>query len=93
MSTIPNELILVDTLALQEAKASSQVENIITTNDERYRADRSTNEYSGLAAKEVLSYGAASKGGFKRLRQQRLLRLEDILVYPSHLGREQCRAA
>lgn len=35
-SSIPNEGILINALALQEAKDSSQVENIITTHDELY---------------------------------------------------------
>jgi len=34
--TIPNERILIDTLSLQEAKDSSEIENIITTHDEIY---------------------------------------------------------
>ncbi len=85
VGTIPNELILIDTLALQEAKASSQVENIITTDDELYRADRTANEYPSAAAKEVLNYGAALKEGFRRLQQQRVLRLEDILAIQATL--------
>lgn len=36
--TIPNELILINTLVLQEARESSAIENIITTYDEVYRA-------------------------------------------------------
>jgi Fic family protein len=31
--TIPNQAILVNSIILQEAKASSEIENIITTND------------------------------------------------------------
>ena len=37
--TIPNESILLNTLVLQEAKDSSEVENIVTTQDEVYHAD------------------------------------------------------
>lgn len=37
--TIPNQGILIDTLALQEAKASSEAENIVTTQDELFQAD------------------------------------------------------
>ncbi|MEM1371209.1 MAG: Fic/DOC family N-terminal domain-containing protein, partial [Pseudomonadota bacterium] len=33
-SAIPNQGILIDTLSLQEAKASSEIENIVTTQDE-----------------------------------------------------------
>ncbi len=32
-ATIPNQGILIDTLSLQEAKASSEIENIVTTQD------------------------------------------------------------
>lgn len=78
--TIPNESILIDTLSLQEAKDSSQIENIITTDDELYQSDRASNEYLSPAAKEVLNYGAALKDGFQRLRQRRILRLEDVLA-------------
>ena len=37
VKTLPDPNILLDTLALQEAKASSNVENIVTTNDDLYR--------------------------------------------------------
>ena len=37
--TIPNEAILISTLTLQEARESSEVENIVTTHDDLYRAD------------------------------------------------------
>jgi len=33
-AVIPNQGILIDSLALQEAKASSEIENIVTTQDE-----------------------------------------------------------
>ena len=39
VQTIPNEIILINTLTLQEAKDSSAVENIVTTHDELFRAD------------------------------------------------------
>ena len=35
-STIPNPLIVVNAIILQEAKDSSQIENIVTTNDQLY---------------------------------------------------------
>ena len=38
---IPNENILINTLALQEAKDSSEIENIITTHDELYKSNAS----------------------------------------------------
>ena len=56
--TIPNEQILINTLGLQEAKDSSAVENIITTNDELFRAGVDES-YANPAAKEVRHYVAA----------------------------------
>ena len=85
VSLIPNESILIDTLSLQEAKDSSRIENIIITDDELYRSDRTANEYLSPAAKEVLNYGAALKEGFQRLRRRRILRLEDILAMQATL--------
>ncbi len=35
VKTIPNEQILINTLSLQEAKSSSEIENIVTTHDWR----------------------------------------------------------
>ena len=55
--TIPNENILLNTLVLQEAKDSSEVENIVTTQDEVYQADLDIQEtLSKPAQKEVLRY-------------------------------------
>lgn len=51
--TIPNEEILINTLVLQEAKDSSEVENIITTQDDLYRADLNIREVSPKAAEKV----------------------------------------
>ena len=42
-ATVPNVGILLNTLALQEAKDSSAVENIITTHDELFRAELNMN--------------------------------------------------
>jgi len=37
-SLLPNETILLNTIVLKEARASSEIENIVTTQDELYRA-------------------------------------------------------
>ena len=52
-TTIPNQSILINTLALQEAKDSSAVENIITTHDELYKAQLFADAFRDAAAKEV----------------------------------------
>ena len=67
--TIPNERILVDTLSLQEAKDSSAIENIITTDDEIYRSDYLTLAFATPAAKEVHRYAEALKLGFEEVRR------------------------
>lgn len=89
-ATIPNEAILINTLALQEARHSSEIENIITTQDELYKAELFSNDGGSPAAKEVQNYAAALKLGFDRVRRNRILRLDDLLTIQQRL--EQNRA-
>lgn len=65
--TIPNEQILISTLTLQEAKDSSEVENIVTTQDDLYQgAAASISELAvNAATKEVLNYREALEQGFR----------------------------
>jgi Fic family protein len=77
-STIPNESILIQTLALQEAKDSSEIENIITTHDDLFKA-RLADEAVGPAAKEVARYVAALLVGFESVRKTSLITLNRIL--------------
>ncbi len=83
--TIPNESILIDTLGLQEAKDSSAIENIITTEDELYQGDEISGQFPSAAAKEVHNYSTALKIGFERVRRQGFLRLDDVLAIQSAL--------
>lgn len=77
--TIPNEQILISTLTLQEAKDSSAVENIVTTQDDLYRAGMDTNlQFINAATKEVLYYREAITEGFKLVRNKNILTLNDI---------------
>ena len=57
--TIPNQSILVNSLILQEAKASSEIENIITTNDTLFKAFSAKTSKIDPATKEVLRYRQA----------------------------------
>ncbi|MCY3983207.1 MAG: Fic family protein [Roseovarius sp.] len=68
-SSIPNQGILIDTLSLQEAKASSEIENIVTTQDELFQADLFPEGPRSPAAKEVALYRRAIKIGFDRVRE------------------------
>lgn len=72
--TIPNERILISTLTLQEAKDSSEVENIVTTQDDLYKADLNVKQsIINASTKEVLAYREAIEKGFELVRGKRLL--------------------
>lgn len=66
-ATIPNQGILIDTLALQEAKASSEIENIVTTRDELFQVELFPDAPGSPAAKEVALYRDALRLGYRRL--------------------------
>ena len=82
--SIPNHEILLNTLAIQEAKDSSAVENIITTHDELFKSDL---EFESLspAIKEVQNYVAAMKHGFELVDSQGLLTNQTILKIQERL--------
>ncbi len=75
---IPNEQILISTLTLQEAKDSSEVENIVTTQDDLYRAWAGDKAAFTPATKEVLAYREAMNYGFETIRQRGLMTCSTI---------------
>ncbi|MEW8644396.1 MAG: Fic family protein [Candidatus Thiodiazotropha sp.] len=86
-ATIPNEHILINTLALQEAKDSSEIENVITTHDELYKADLFSDYVKNSAAKEVSRYATALKMAFEQVKRDRLISVNRIVE--SHRVLEQ----
>ncbi len=90
VKTIPNEAILINTLALQEAKDSSAIENIITTHDELYRDDVYPERSDELAAKEVRRYASALSLGFQLVQKEGMLRNATVCAVQEEL--EQNRA-
>jgi len=74
LNRLPNPLMLINTLALQEAKTSTEIENIFTTEDELYKAISDTQKETNVnpATKEVLKYREALWAGYRELqiRQQ-----------------------
>lgn len=84
-ATIPNETILINTLALQEAKDSSAIENIITTHDELYKAQLFDDIFTNAATKEVNNYAEALKQGFEFVRNKKILSNNHILQIQSIL--------
>ncbi|MEO1396478.1 MAG: Fic/DOC family N-terminal domain-containing protein [Cyanobacteria bacterium J06634_5] len=83
VATIPNEGILINTLTLQEAKDSSAIENIITTQDELFQSDTASQTFTTGAAKEVYAYANALSHGFEQVKQQRLLTNKVVSVKES----------
>jgi Fic family protein len=71
--TIPNQALLINSLILQEAKASSEIENIITTDDALFRAFSAKTSGIDPATKEVLHYREALWEGFNLLKGHELL--------------------
>lgn len=67
---LPNPTLFLDTIYLQEAKASSEVENIITTNDELYKSFVADRKVENSATKEVLSYKEALWLGLEQLNKK-----------------------
>jgi Fic family protein len=70
---LPNPTLFLDTIYLQEAKASSAVENIITTNDELYKSLIADKKVENSATKEVLSYKEALWLGLEQIKKKPLI--------------------
>jgi len=68
LQNLPNPTLFLDTIYLQEAKASSEVENIITTNDELYKSLVADKKTENPATKEVLSYKKALWLGLEQIK-------------------------
>lgn len=77
-ASIPNQNILINTLTLQEARDSSAIENIVTTQDDLYR-DEEASDAVGTAVKEVLRYRQALRAGHERVKATGLLTLNTIV--------------
>jgi Fic family protein len=69
---IPNQGILINGIVLQEARLSSEIENILTTNDELYKAAADERLSTDVHTKEVLRYREALWHGYQALKQRPL---------------------
>ena len=86
-ASIPHQGILINTLGMQEAKDSSEIENIVTTHDELFRDDAFPEGGSSPAAKEVLRYRQALWIGFDAVRNTGLLTVNHIIAMQEELER------
>ena len=69
---IPDQSILINAIPLQEARLSSEIENIVTTQDELFRAAGDEAAVTDPQTKEVLRYRTALRQGYEALRLQSL---------------------
>jgi len=81
---IPNQAILINSLVLQEAKGSSEIENIITTHDELYLASLNIADVTN-EAKEVQNYSRALLNGYSLVKDNELLLKKHIVEIQAEL--------
>ena len=83
LNRLPNPFMLINTIALQEAKASTEIENIFTTDDELYKAisDKYKESSPSInpATKEVLKYREALWAGYKLLKSEHTINKQLII--------------
>lgn len=84
-ASILNQGILINTLALQEAKDSSEMVNIVTTHDELLKGDVLPESFANPSAKEVLHYRQALRVGFEQVRSSDLLTCNHIIQIQGEL--------
>lgn len=78
-ASLPDPELLISTIVLQESKNSSAIENIVTTQDELYKA-ATEEQKASHAAKEVLSYREALYIGLDKIKSQDNLILTNTMV-------------
>ena len=76
---IPNQVIILNSLLLREAKDSSEIENIVTTQDELYKAFSIDSPGLNPAVKEVLNYKEALWLGYELIQKKKLITTGEIL--------------
>ena len=79
LQSIPNQIILLNAVSIQEAKDSSSIENIITTHDDLYKANLDFEVSISPNVKEVQNYVAAMKRGFELVESQGLITNQTLL--------------
>lgn len=77
--TIPSQDILINTLTLQEAKDSAEVENIVTTHDELFKGSLGLDKLTSPATKEVQNYVSALKRGYDLVVKNKFLTTNNII--------------
>jgi Fic family protein len=77
---IPNQDVLINSIPLREARDSSAIENIVTTNDTLFKFASTDPEKADAATKEALRYRTALMQGFEDVRERPLGTRTAVLV-------------
>ncbi|MBW3888626.1 Fic family protein [Neisseria meningitidis] len=77
---IPNQAMLINTLPVMEARASSEIENIVTTTDKLFQSLQMDTERQDPATKEALQYRTALFSGYESLASRPLCTQTAIMV-------------
>jgi Fic family protein len=78
--TLPDPRLFLNTIVLQESRNSSAIENIVTTQDELYKATLEEGLEQNNAAKEVISYRDALYVGLERMLAQKGLIVTNTMI-------------
>lgn len=79
-STLPNQSVFINTISLREAKASSEIENIFTTDDDLYRSlSYQEDAYLEGPAKEILHYREALWKGYQSIVRDKKITMEAVM--------------
>jgi Fic family protein len=79
INILPNPEILLNAVVLKEARASSEIENVITTQDKLYQALSAKGDQIDTSTKEVLRYREAMLFGFRTIQKKHILTINTII--------------
>ena len=82
---LPEKKIIINSIILQEAKDSSEIENIVTTHDELYRELSIHKKDVNPAIKEVLSYRRALYKGYNQVIEDKHITTNGIIAIQEEL--------
>jgi Fic family protein len=79
INILPNPEILLNAVILKEARASSEIENVITTQDRLYQALSAKGNQIDTSTKEVLRYREAMLFGYRTIQNKKILTINTII--------------
>jgi Fic family protein len=85
---IPNQSVLINTIPLLEAQASSEIENIVTTTDALFKYSQLNSEQADSATKEALRYRTALRQGVESLKRKPLSTSTAVAVCSTIKGQD-----